>query len=76
MVGQATVSSRASTTIDFAMPVALPPHAIYPAAIQSSGGAIRQRMLEIDDGQVRIAPPVPSRAGDRLKVEVRGPRAG
>jgi len=73
VVGTAARALRAETELGFELPVALPPPGRYEAFVRTSGGAVRSRNLELDDGRVALTPAVPVRTGERLSIElVRG----
>jgi len=73
LVGTAARVLRAETELGFALPVALPPPGRYEAFVQTSGGGVRSRNLELDDSRVALTPALPVRTGERLSIElVRG----
>jgi riboflavin kinase / FMN adenylyltransferase len=73
LVGTAARVLRAETELGFELPVALPPPGSYEAFVQTSGGGVRSRNLELDDGRVALTPALPVRTGERLSIElVRG----
>ena len=71
VVGTVDVAGREATRIAFPVPVALPPDGRYEAIVESPGGALRHRNLEIEDGEVRLRPALVARRDDRARVEIR-----
>jgi len=76
VVGTAARVLRSETELGFELPVALPPPGRYEAFVQTPGGSIRERNLELDAGRVALTPALPARTGERLTIElVRGASA-
>jgi len=73
VVGTVGRALRDQTQLAFELPVALPPAGTYEAFVRTTGGGVRSRSLELEDGHVAITPALPVRTGSRLGVElVRG----
>jgi riboflavin kinase / FMN adenylyltransferase len=70
VVGTVDHSLRDTTPLSFELPVALPPQGRYEAMVRTPAGAVRHRMLNVDQREVRLAPAVPATTGERLSVEL------
>ncbi len=75
IVGTTARALRDRTVLDFGLPVSLPPPGRYDAFVRSAGGGVRSRNLDVGETAVSITPAVPTRAGDRLAVELVSPSA-
>jgi riboflavin kinase/FMN adenylyltransferase len=71
VVGRVVRSDRASTSVSFPLPVSMPPPGRYEAIVSSAGGALRHRTVDVHDGEISVAPPIPTTLGTRLGVEIR-----
>jgi riboflavin kinase/FMN adenylyltransferase len=75
VVGTVSRSLRSATELGFPVPVALPAPGAYLAAVETAGGARRQRDLIVATSGVRLEPPVPALTGSRLRIELLAPAA-
>jgi riboflavin kinase/FMN adenylyltransferase len=68
LVGRVSATTADHSTLDFPMPVAVPPPGRYEAIIESVAGPIRDRTVDVSPEGLRIEPAVPFASGARLAV--------
>jgi riboflavin kinase/FMN adenylyltransferase len=73
LVGTVHRARREATVVGFDMPVALPATGRYEAAVVTPAGAVRHREIAVDESTLRVAPPLPSVTGARVRVELLRP---
>ena len=71
LVGQVGPSSPGSTSVTFALPVALPPPGRYEAVLEASRATNGRHTIDVDGAGVRVRPAVRAATGTRLGVELR-----